>query len=225
MFEHLDDENIPRADSDTVDAVVDRAAGLRRRSLLTRSAVATVAVVALVGVAAGAAALSSDDSGTRTAAANADELEAPGEPEVGTPPPSTAPPITAQEAPSTTAPTEVAGEQLEAPSAPSPTTPAPAAPAPAPTGSYQGTVVAPSGWTVDITVSGPGGSWSYSALTNGSPFSQAGVKAGTYTLEWTAESPPAPPGPGDAEIGTAMRVGRQQFTVSKGQTTSVTVVV
>ncbi len=222
MFEHLDDESIPSADSDTVDAVVGRAAGLRRRSLLTRSAVATVAVVALVGVAAGAAAFTTSDDPSRTAAASADDVEAPGEPEVGTPPPSTAPPTTAQEAPSTTAPTEVAGEQVEAPA---PTTPTPAAPAPAPTGSYQGTVVAPGGWTVNITVSGPGGSWSYSALTNGTHFAQAGIDTGSYHISWTATSPPAPPGEGGTEIGTATRAGQQQFTVVAGQTTSVTVVV
>lgn len=228
MFEHLDDTRPPEPGPETAAAVHNRSAELRRRSLLARSAAAAAVVVGLVGVTAGVAALTSGNSGATKAAASTQEGTEPGTPEVLTPPPSTAPPTTA---PPTTEKTEVAAEQVEAP-APAPTpAPAPSAPGaetqattppPAP-GGYSGTVVVPDGWTVRVTVSGPGGSKTFSGLTNGSPFGQGNVTAGSYRISWTAVSPPAPPG--EPDIGTATRAGQQNFSVTSGQTASVTVYV
>ncbi|MEZ5169806.1 MAG: hypothetical protein R3A49_03565 [Acidimicrobiia bacterium] len=227
MFEDLDDTHPPQAGPETVAAVHSRSAQLRRRSMLARSAAAAAVVVGLVGVTAGVSALASDDSAPTDAAASAQESTDPGAPEVITPPPSTAPPTTA---PPVTAPTEVAGEQVEAPApteAPTPSAPqaeSPTPPPPAP-GGYSGTVVVPDGWTVRVTVSGPGGSWTHPGLTNGAGFAQGNVASGSYHLSWTAVSAPAPPGEGGTDIGTATRAGQQNFTVTSGRTATVTVYV
>ncbi len=205
MFEGLRDPSPPRPDGAARGAVAQRAQVLRRRRL-TQIATGSVAGALVIGFGTvGAFALTDDDEpATQVLAEQVEqttttEAEAPST-TTTTPPTTQAPAVTAPPV-STTAP---------------PTTEAPTTTAPAPQlATLRLSVVIGGGNTLtSLRLDGAGYSGPIPADPAGG-FVLADIPPGSYDIEWTVESPPAPPSNG-VDIGAASLAGREPITLVAG---------